>query len=132
MSFCNLDVWINKNIKSLQYKEPTEIQKLAIPHILGNKGDLIGISKTGSGKTASFCLSFRLLRYFSSSFVSMYRTITCNLPFLVFHSEIYSSLTVHYIMAMINVYGFGCFGFVKPFFKNFKNYNVKFSLFTQK
>ena len=56
MSFCNLDIWINKNIKSLQYKEPTEIQKLAIPHILSNKGDLIGISKTGSGKTASFCL----------------------------------------------------------------------------
>lgn len=51
-----LESWILKNIKMLQYKSPTEIQQAAIPHILNEQGDLIGISKTGTGKTASFCL----------------------------------------------------------------------------
>ncbi|WP_187759790.1 DEAD/DEAH box helicase [Thiospirochaeta perfilievii] len=37
------------------YKEPTQIQKSAIPLLLNNN-DLIGVAQTGTGKTASFTL----------------------------------------------------------------------------
>ena len=50
-----LEKWIKKVIKYLSYKEPTEVQKYIIPQILNNKS-VIAISKTGTGKTASFCL----------------------------------------------------------------------------
>ena len=50
-----LEKWIKKVIKYLSYKEPTEVQKYIIPQILQNKS-VIAISKTGTGKTASFCL----------------------------------------------------------------------------
>ena len=53
--FLGLDKWLINNISNLQYSKPTPIQELAIPEIL--KGhDVIGIAKTGTGKTASFCL----------------------------------------------------------------------------
>lgn len=55
-SFCGLENWISKNTQCLQYKTPTKVQEKIIPHILNNKGNLIGISKTGTGKTAAFCL----------------------------------------------------------------------------
>lgn len=42
-------------LDSLKYKEPTPIQKEAIPAILKKK-DVLGIAQTGSGKTASFAL----------------------------------------------------------------------------
>ena len=50
-----LEKWIKKIITYLSYKEPTEVQKYIIPQILKNKS-VIAISKTGTGKTASFCL----------------------------------------------------------------------------
>ena len=50
-----LERWIKKVITYLSYKEPTEVQKYVIPQILKNK-NVIAISKTGTGKTASFCL----------------------------------------------------------------------------
>ena len=50
-----LEKWIKKVIKYLSYKEPTEVQKYIIPQILKDKS-VIAISKTGTGKTASFCL----------------------------------------------------------------------------
>ena len=50
-----LEKWIKKIIKYLSYKEPTDVQKYIIPQILKNKS-VIAISKTGTGKTASFCL----------------------------------------------------------------------------
>ena len=50
-----LEKWIKKVIDYLSYKEPTEVQKYVIPQILKNKS-VIAISKTGTGKTASFCL----------------------------------------------------------------------------
>ena len=50
-----LEKWILKIIKYLSYKEPTEVQKYVIPQILKDKS-VIAISKTGTGKTASFCL----------------------------------------------------------------------------
>ena len=43
------------NITSLGYKTPTPIQAQAIPVIIEGR-DLLGIAKTGSGKTASFAL----------------------------------------------------------------------------
>lgn len=40
-------------IRQLGFTEPTQIQKLSIPHIIAGK-DLIGESATGSGKTLAF------------------------------------------------------------------------------
>ena len=42
-------------LKTLNYKNPYPIQQEAIPAIL-NKKDVLGIAKTGSGKTASYVL----------------------------------------------------------------------------
>lgn len=50
-----LNVELNKAISDLDYKVLTQIQIDSIPKILeGN--DLLGIAKTGTGKTACFCL----------------------------------------------------------------------------
>lgn len=51
-----LDKWILRNIINLKYQKPTLIQETAIPYIIKEKGNFIGISKTGTGKTAAFCL----------------------------------------------------------------------------
>ncbi len=55
MSFEQLGVMppLVKALQELGFKEPTEIQAKAIPVIKEGK-DLIGMSKTGSGKTAAF------------------------------------------------------------------------------
>ena len=50
-----LEKWIKKVISYLSYKEPTIVQKHIIPQILKDKS-VIAVSKTGTGKTASFCL----------------------------------------------------------------------------
>ena len=47
---------ILKALEEMGFETPTEVQSLAIPHIL-NKEDLIVMSKTGSGKTAVFGVS---------------------------------------------------------------------------
>jgi ATP-dependent RNA helicase RhlE len=44
-----------KTLQAEGYAEPTPIQQQAIPAVLGNK-DVLGISKTGSGKTAGYVL----------------------------------------------------------------------------
>ena len=50
-----LDKWIIRNLSYLKYEEPTDIQTHVIPHII--KGEnIIGISNTGTGKTAAFNL----------------------------------------------------------------------------
>ncbi|UKN03082.1 DEAD/DEAH box helicase [Paracrocinitomix mangrovi] len=48
-------------INELGFKEPTPIQEQAIPHLLEDPTDLIGLASTGTGKTASFGLP--LLHY---------------------------------------------------------------------
>ena len=50
-----LDLSLVKVIDSLDYKKPYPIQQKAIPAIL-EKNDVLGIAKTGSGKTASYVL----------------------------------------------------------------------------
>ncbi|KUG04843.1 cold-shock dead-box protein a [hydrocarbon metagenome] len=57
-SFKNLGVStpILKALEEMGFEAPTEVQRMAIPHIL-NQEDLIVMSKTGSGKTAVFGVS---------------------------------------------------------------------------
>ena len=57
MSFnsLKLEKWILKNINCLSYNNPTPVQQNIIPQIL-HENSVIAISRTGSGKTASFCL----------------------------------------------------------------------------
>lgn len=57
MSFTTLGLpaSILKTIAEQNYSEPYQIQKEAIPAIL-NKKDVLGIAKTGSGKTASYVI----------------------------------------------------------------------------
>jgi superfamily II DNA/RNA helicase len=47
---------ILKAITELKIVEPTEIQQKAIPLLLANTTDLVGLAKTGTGKTAAFGL----------------------------------------------------------------------------
>ncbi|WP_120200697.1 DEAD/DEAH box helicase [Ichthyenterobacterium magnum] len=45
-----------KGLKALNIKTPTEIQEEAIPVLLENETDFIGLAQTGTGKTAAFGL----------------------------------------------------------------------------
>lgn len=45
-----------KALDELGFKSPTPIQEQAIPHLLQEKRDLIGLAQTGTGKTAAFSL----------------------------------------------------------------------------
>ncbi|NRT10680.1 DEAD/DEAH box helicase [Flavobacterium sp. 14A] len=47
---------ILKSLTELKIVTPTEIQELTIPLLLQNKTDLVGLAKTGTGKTAAFGL----------------------------------------------------------------------------
>lgn len=54
-SHCGLSVSCLDVIKSLEFSKPTPIQSQAIPVIMSGR-DMIGIAKTGSGKTMAFLL----------------------------------------------------------------------------
>ncbi|MFZ4648405.1 MAG: DEAD/DEAH box helicase [Patescibacteria group bacterium] len=51
-----LNTHILKSLKELGYLEATPIQEQAIPFVLENERDLIGLAQTGTGKTAAFGL----------------------------------------------------------------------------
>lgn len=57
-TFSNLGVRKDfiKGLKELGIKTPTEVQEKAIPFLLQNKSDFIGLAQTGTGKTAAFGL----------------------------------------------------------------------------
>jgi len=54
-SYFGLHSAIEHNIAKRGYERPTQIQEVAIPHIMKGK-DLIGIANTGTGKTGAFLL----------------------------------------------------------------------------
>ena len=45
-----------KSLKELGFEAPTPIQEEAIPHLLGENSDFVGLAQTGTGKTAAFGL----------------------------------------------------------------------------
>src|SRR5690606_22433401 len=45
-----------KSLKELGFEAPTPIQEKAIPHLLGENSDFVGLAQTGTGKTAAFGL----------------------------------------------------------------------------
>lgn len=51
----SIDARLKANIARIGYKDPTPIQDQAIPELLNGR-DLVGIAKTGSGKTAAFLI----------------------------------------------------------------------------
>ena len=46
-------------IEELGFESPTSIQAGAIPKLLNNESDFIGLAQTGTGKTAAFATSVR-------------------------------------------------------------------------
>lgn len=45
-----------KSLKKMGFEEPTPIQQKAIPYLLKEKSDFVGLAQTGTGKTAAFGL----------------------------------------------------------------------------
>lgn len=45
-----------RGINDLGFEHPMPIQKLVIPHLLNEEGDVVGLAQTGTGKTAAFGL----------------------------------------------------------------------------
>ena len=58
LSFSELGVGENvlKAIQELGFIEPTPIQQQAIPVLLADETDFVGLAQTGTGKTAAFGL----------------------------------------------------------------------------
>jgi len=62
-------------ITEIGFVEPTPIQQQAIPHLLNDPSDLIGLASTGTGKTASFGLP--LLNYIDPTTKATQGLIIC-------------------------------------------------------
>lgn len=64
---------ILRSLEEIGFVSPTEIQSKAIPALLENKSDFIGLAQTGTGKTAAFGLP--LLHYLDTSISHVYGLI---------------------------------------------------------
>jgi ATP-dependent RNA helicase DeaD len=51
-----LRVEVLQSIEAMGFAEPTPIQQSAIPHLLNDQSDFVGLAQTGTGKTAAFGL----------------------------------------------------------------------------
>ncbi len=51
----NFKDYINQTLENIKFEKPTEVQQKLIPIVLSGR-DLVGESKTGSGKTHTFLL----------------------------------------------------------------------------
>jgi ATP-dependent RNA helicase DeaD len=58
---------ILKGITALGFTTPTPIQEQAIPRLISNPSDLVGLAQTGTGKTAAFGLPICQLADFDSN-----------------------------------------------------------------
>ena len=47
-----------KSLQELGFEAPTPIQEKAIPYLLGENSDFVGLAQTGTGKTGSGSLWF--------------------------------------------------------------------------
>jgi superfamily II DNA/RNA helicase len=80
---------IVKAITELQLIAPTEIQQKVIPLLLANTTDVVGLAKTGTGKTAAFGLPLLQLTDTSSTTVQAVILV----PTRELGHQIYSNLT---------------------------------------
>jgi len=78
-----------QSIEKLNISEPTDIQKKTIPLILTSKKDVVGIAKTGTGKTAAFGLP--LLQLINTENTSIQAVILA--PTRELGQQIYANLT---------------------------------------
>jgi ATP-dependent RNA helicase DeaD len=62
-----ISVQLQQGLADLQISVPTDIQEKAIPVVLNQKGDLVVLAKTGTGKTAAFGLPLLQLIDFEST-----------------------------------------------------------------
>lgn len=53
----NFKDYINQTLENIKFEKPTEVQEKLIPIVLSGR-DLVGESKTGSGKTHTFYSQF--------------------------------------------------------------------------
>jgi len=51
-----LNTEILRAVEAMGFEYPTDIQSKAIPYLLEQKGDFVGLAQTGTGKTAAFGL----------------------------------------------------------------------------
>ncbi|KAL6927111.1 hypothetical protein ACO0SA_003401 [Hanseniaspora valbyensis] len=53
---CFIDTHILNKINNKNFKSPTEIQKIVLPHIINENANVIGKANTGSGKTLAYSI----------------------------------------------------------------------------
>ena len=93
-----------KAIDSKGFEEPTLIQQLAIPLLLGSDRDIIAQAQTGTGKTAVFALTFlEKLEHTKDTISALVVTPTRELALQV--TEEINSLTMSRKLKAVAIYG---------------------------
>ncbi|GAB4028142.1 DEAD/DEAH box helicase [Spirosoma koreense] len=98
-----------KAVAEQEYSQPYPIQQAAIPPILRGK-DILGIAKTGSGKTAGFVLPILELFHRTNNASSRYASVLVLVPtreLAVQVAEVFQTLGVHLFphVKTVPVYG---------------------------